>query len=422
MLPKIREYGSNTFSSLSVRNYRLYFVGQAVSLIGTWIQMIAQTWLVLKLTNSATIIGLLSAVQFLPVLLLGPLGGLIADRFSKRRLLYLTQGSFMVLALIMAVLVSTHHINVWMVFVLAGVMGLVNVIDNPTRQTFIMEMVGRDQLKNAVSLNSIEFNLARIIGPALAAVLIAKIGMAECFYINAVSFVGVLACLAVMRADELHVSERVRQMKGQLREGFRYVKNTPVLRDILVMMVIVGTLSYEFQVVLPVLANHTFHGNASAYALVTAAISVGSVIGGIFTANRKRITPLILPLACTLFGVTMLLTSIAPTLLIASIMLIFVGISTITFTSIGNTTLQLESAPEMRGRVMALWTMAFLGSTPIGGPIIGWISEQTSPRWGLATGGFAALAAALFGFIVIRAYNEGKTVPANVPVFAEDEE
>jgi predicted MFS family arabinose efflux permease len=289
-----------------------------------------------------------------------------------------------------------------MVFVLAGCLGLINVVDNPTRQTFIMEMVGRDSLKNAVTLNSIEINLARVIGPTIAAVLIANVGIGECFLVNGFSYLAVLAGLVLIRSRDLHVSQRTGQLKGQLREGLRYVRRTPVLLNILLMMAVIGTLSYEFPVVLPVFASRTFHGGASTYALLTAAMSIGAVVGGIITASRRNTSIWALPIAALLFGVCILLVAVAPSMLLASLLLVFVGIGSISFTAVGNSTLQLESDPAMRGRVMSLWTVAFLGSTPIGGPIIGWISEHAGPRWGLAVGGVAAIATAIFGAFAIR--------------------
>lgn len=397
MLPKIGRYGRDTFSSLGIYNYRLYYIGQGISLSGTWLQTIAQTWLVLQLTHSATAIGLLAAVQFLPLLVLGPLGGVISDRFNKRSLLYVTQITSLLLALILGVLVYTHTVEIWMVFVLSGLLGLVKVVDNPARQTFIIEMVGPRRLKNAVALNSVEMNMARVVGPMLAAILIAGLGIAECFFINAASYVAVLVCLALMHKDELRPAKSVRKIRGQVSSGFRYVKDVSEFRTILLMAAVIGTLSYEFAVVLPVLASRTFHGNAGSFAMLTAAMGIGSVVGGVITAGRKSSPPSLITGSACMFGLFMLLVAIAPTIELASILLFFVGAWFISFTSAANSTLQLESAPEMRGRVMAMWSMAIMGSTPIGGPIIGWISEQTSPRMGLVVGGVAAISAAAFG-------------------------
>lgn len=397
MIKKIKNYGRKTFASLKIRNYRLYFFGQAISQCGTWMQTIGQSWLVLKMTNSGTQLGLVSAAQFLPILILGPWGGVIADRFNKRTLLYFTQSASGILALILAILVFTGTVQLWMVYLLALGLGFSNLIDNPTRQTFITEMVGKDRLTNAVSLNSIQFNLARVIGPAIGGALIATVGLAPCFFINAVSYIAVLVALFLMSKEALLTSPPVQRAKGQLREGFKYVMSSPVLKNTLIMLAIIGTLTYEFSVILPLLAQFTFRGGASAYAALTVAMGLGSVIGGLFTAARGRTSQRSLVISAFLFGLTILATSIAPSLWLALAGLVLIGAFSVNFTSQGNVALQLGSEPEMRGRVMALWAVAFLGSTPIGGPIIGWISQYANPRWGLATGGLAAVVAAGIG-------------------------
>ncbi|MHB8143917.1 MAG: MFS transporter [Thermoleophilia bacterium] len=392
----------STFSSLKIRNYRLYFIGQGISLSGTWMQSIGQAWLVLTLTSSGTSLGLVVALQFLPVLLLAPLGGVIADRFSKRRILFITQSAAATLALVLAVLVATGEIRLWMIYILATFYGLTNTVDNPTRQSFVMELAGRDSLRNAVTLNSMEINLTRVIGPAIAGVLIAGIGFAPCFFINSASFVAVLICLFLMRGEELHRTEPVRRMKGQLRQGFSYIRQTPLLRDVLIMMAIIGTLTYEFQVSLPLIAKFTFHGSANGYALLTSAMGIGAVLGGLVIAGRSRTSPWGLVGASLAFGITIVLVSLSPSLPVALAAMVLVGASSIGFTSLCNATLQLESEPQMRSRVMSLWTVAFLGSTPVGSPIIGWVGEYAGPRWAMAVGGLAALAAAAYGFFALR--------------------
>lgn len=402
----LKSYGKRSFSSLNVRNYRLYFIGQAVSLSGTWLQFVAQTWLILQLTHSGTYLGLLVGAQFLPILLLGPYGGLIADRFNKRRLLYITQSIAMSLAFILFLLVATHTVQAWMVFVLASCLGLVNTVDSPTRQTFVIEMVGKEKLTNAISLNSIEVNLARIIGPVIAAALIAGVGLAWCFLINSASYLAVLACLKLMDNSKLYSQIPVARSKGQLRAGFSYIWSTPMLRNVLLMMVLVGALTYEFQVVLPLFATHTFNGNASTYAWMMAAMGIGSLLGGLVTAGRGNPSPGRLLSVTMALGLVMIVTAISPSLTFALLMLAAVGFFTISFTALTNTTLQLNSSAEMRGLVMALWVMAFLGSTPIGGPIIGYISEHASPRLGLAIGGFAALLSGTFGILALKDYRQ----------------
>ena len=402
MTQALRQIGEATFSSLRIRNYRLYFGGQIISNCGTWMQSIAQAWLVLKLTNSGTALGLVVALQSLPVLVLGPWGGVLADRFSKRRLLVITQLTFAVLALVLGTLVATGVVRLWMVAALAFCFGLVNVIDNPTRQSFVVEMVGESELKNAVTLFSSLVNLSRIIGPTIAGVLIATIGLAPCFFVNGLSYVAVVIMLLVMRASELHPAIRLARASGQVIAGLRYVWSTPVLRDVLVIMAIIGTLTYEFQVSLPMIAEFTFNGTASSYAALSASLGVGAVVGGLITASRKATSFHAVVLAALLFGATVLAASLMPTLGLTAAALMVVGFCSITFSAMGNTVLQLTSTPQMRGRVMSLWAIAFLGSTTIGGPIIGFIGQHIGPRWALATGGLAALVAGAFGVLALR--------------------
>jgi len=391
-----------TFSSLYVRNYRLYYCGQIISTSGTFMQMVAQAWLVLDLTHSGKALGLATALQYLPILFLGPYGGVVTDRIAKRKILFWTQSLSGVLALVLGGLVATGLVRVWMVYVLAACLGLVNCFDNPTRQTFHIELVGAEQVRNAVTLYSILVNLARIVGPALAGVLIATVGLAPCFIINGVSFGAVVAMLAMMNPGELHVSPPVPRTRGQIREGFRYVLATPVLGAGLLMMAIVGTLTFEFQVSLPLIAQSTFHGDARSYAFLASSMGFGAAFGGLFFASRKGLTPAKLVTASLLFGLAVLAAAFMPTLALSGIALVAVGVCSINFSSLGNSILQLGSAPHMRGRVMSLWSVAFLGSTTIGGPIVGWCAEVLGARWGLALGGLAALAAAALGAFALR--------------------
>ena len=399
---RVRAAGSRTFAALAVRNYRLWVVGQGISLSGTWMQTVAQGLLVLQLTGSGTALGLVTAAQALPVLLLGPWGGVIADRFPKRTILYTTQAVAGILALTLGGLVATGVIRIWMVYVLALGLGLIKAVDTPTRQTFVLEMVGRETLINAVSLNSTQVNLARVIGPAIAGVLIATVGIAACFIVNGISYFAVLAVLVAMHARDLHPAPLATRMRGQLGAGFRYVRSSPVLLTILMMMAVIGTFTYEFTVSLPLLAQRAFSDGANAYAAMTAAMGLGAVVGGLYTASRAPGSPRRVSWSALFFGLAVLLTAVAPTLPLALFALLIVGFCSIRFTALANTALQLESAPEMRGRVMALWTMAFLGSTPIGGPVIGWIGDTSGPRWALALGGGAALVAAGIGAWALR--------------------
>jgi len=403
----LRQHGHDTFSSLYVRNYRLYYIGQIISTSGTFMQSVAQAWLVLKLTNSGTALGITSALQYVPILFLGPYGGVIADRISKRKILYFTQSISGILALILGVLVVTNLVQVWMVYILAFCLGMVNVFDNPTRQTFYVELVGSENLRNAVTLYSTLVNLARIIGPAIAAVTIAVFGLAPCFIINGVSYVAVVIMLGMMRANELITTPPVPRAKGQIQEGFRYVVSSPIIGSTLLMMAIIGTLTYEFQVSLPLIAQFTFNGDASSYALLTASMGFGAAFGGIFFASRKGIQPYQVVSASLLFGLAVLGAAFMPSLLLTGLILVLVGIASINFSTLGNSILQLESSPQMRGRVMSFWSIAFLGSTTIGGPTVGWFAEIAGARWGLALGGIAALAAAVLGMFTLRSTQTG---------------
>jgi MFS family permease len=397
-----KRFTRETFTSFEVRNYRLYYIGQIISTSGTFMQSVAQAWLVLKLTNSATALGILSALQYIPILLFGTVGGVVADRFSKRTILYLTQSAAGLLALVLGILVATNLVTLWMVYILAFLLGWVTVFDNPARQTFVLELVGEARLRNAVTLYSTLVNLSRVIGPTLAAVLIASIGIAPCFILNGISYIAVVIMLALMRTSELHVTPPVTGVKGQLREGIRYVRTTPILLNTLLMLFIVGMLTYEFQVSLPILAEFTFNSGASGYAFLSASLGLGAVIGGLAVASQRKYSAALLVLAAFLFGATVLIAALMPTLFLSGMLLVLAGACSIYFTSLGNTILQLSSSPQMRGRVMSFWSMAFLGSTTIGGPLVGWFAQTFGDRWGLAIGGLAGLAAGLLGLINLR--------------------
>jgi MFS family permease len=408
-----------TFAALLVsRNYRRYFAGQSISLAGTWMQTIAQGWLVLQLSGSGTAVGLVTAFQFVPVMLLGPLGGVVVDRLDKRRLLLATQVLFAAQALLLGVLTATGTVELWMVYVLAAVFGLITVVDNPARQTFILELVGPAHLTNAVTLNSVNINAARIVGPAFAAALIALFGIAPSFFVNALSYGALVVALLLINVAELHPTERQPGRKGQLREGLAYVWHTPELRVPLVMMALIGTLAYEFQVILPIAAKFTFGGTAGTYGLLTAAMGVGAVIGGLLTASRNRYGVEVLARQSLVFGVLILAVAVSPTLPVALVALVGVGAASITFLARANSTMQLCARPELRGRVMALWTVAFLGTTPIGGPIIGWIGEHLGARWGLATGAASCFGAAAIGWRQRSLDQRPTGIPAAVTVAA----
>jgi len=318
--------------------------------------------------------------------------------------------------LILGVLVATGLVRVWVVYILAACLGMVNVFDNPTRQTFYMELVGPDHIRNAVTLYSTLVNLARIIGPAIAAAVIAAFGLAPCFIVNGISFAAVVIMLTTLHADELFITPPLPRAKGQLVEGFKYVISKPVLGSTLLMMAIIGTLTYEFQVSLPLMAQFTFKGDASSYAFLTASMGVGAAGGGILFASRKGINPYKLVSASLLFGLAVLAAAIMPILHLAGLAMVAVGICSINFSSLGNSVLQLHSSPQMRGRVMSFWSVAFLGSTTIGGPIVGWFAQAAGARWGLALGGLAALAAAILGAFTLR------NLATITPIFRDGQE
>jgi MFS family permease len=379
-------------SSLRQRNYRLFFFGQLVSVAGTWMQSVAQSFLVLDLTHSGTQLGLTSAARFLPMFLFGPIGGVFADRMDRKRVLYLTQSLSGLLAAVFAVTVATHSIRLWIIYLLAIALGFVNVFDNPARQSFISEMVSAEDLPNAVTLNSVAMNMARVFGAALGGVIAAAIGLALCFACNALSFAAVLVSLAAMRTSELFPAKRVTRQKRQVRQGLRYVRSTPELLIPLVMIAVIGTLAWEFQVTLPLMATKVFHGGAASYGVMASVMGGGAVVGGLISAARSRPQARALCLAAVGWGIAILAAAVAPSMALELAALVFVGYGSITFNSLAKTTLQLAAKPEMRGRVMALWALAWLGSTPIGGPIVGWAGQAIGARWALVIGGVAALA------------------------------
>jgi MFS family permease len=394
----VRQRFGDTFRALLIsRNYRLYTAGQGASLVGTWMQTVALGWLVLQLTGSGTSVGLVTAAQYLPVTLLAPLGGVLIDRLDTRRLLLCTQAISALLALTLGMLTISGDIRLWMVYAIACAGGMVQVVDNPARQLFSLQLVGPEHLTNAITLNTVTMNLARVVGPAIGAVIISTIGVGPCFLVNSSSYVFVIGALLMMRASEFYPKVRTPRAKGQVREGFRYVNRTPGLRTPLIMMALIGTLAFEFQVSLLLAAKYTFHGAGGTYGLMTSAMGIGAVAGGLLTASRERHGLGAIIRASAAFGVILLAVAVAPNLPLALVALVLMGALNISFVARANATLQLASDPAMRGRVMALWSVAFMGSTPIGGPIIGWIGEHVGPRWGLATGGIACLTAAAYG-------------------------
>ena len=425
-MTRLRRVARHTFRSLRVRNYRLYFTGQIISVSGTWMQSVALAWLVARYlappAERGVDLGITLALQFLPMLLFGAWGGLVADRLDKRRLLFATQTAGAGVAVALGVLVlsgagAAGHAHLWEVYLLSLLLGVVNMFDNPARQTFVIEMVDRDDLPNAVSLNSIVMNGARVIGPAVSGVLIATVGLGVCFVVNAASYVAVVVALARMRGSELHAAERVPRAKGQLREGFRYAWRTPALRGPLLLVFVVGLLAYNFTVILPLLAQVTFHAGAGAFATLTSLMAGGAVVGGLVVAARGRPDIHRLTGIGMAFGVLIAAVALSPTLVSAGATLVVMGALSIAFIATANATIQLRVQPTMRGRVMALYAMGFLGTTPLGAPLVGWICQAASPRVALLVGSVATVSASA-ATLALHRREHGRTRPA-MPVVDE---
>lgn len=399
----------HSFNSLEVRNYRRYFAGQLISLSGTWMQTVAAIWVILTLTDSGIAVGLTTALQFLPMLLFGAWGGLLADRFPKRRLLMTTQALMTIPALGLFAVTATGVVTPWMVYLTVLAFGTLNAVDNPTRQSFVIEMVGPDRVVNAVSLNSVIVQAARIVGPALAGLLIATVGVVPCFALNALTFVAMIVALWGMDPSRLHAAPTAAREPGAIRAGLRYVAATPELMVPLALMALVGTLGFNFQVVLPLLAKFSFESGAMTYASLVSAMAVGSIAGALVNGHYGRTGPRLIAGGALAFGVSALLAAAMPSLSLEIVMLAILGAAAVTFAATINSTLQLAVSPEMRGRVMALYSVVFLGSTPIGGPLAGYLAQTYDPRIALVLAGLAGLTAAWaahLSFAKIKARHE----------------
>lgn len=391
-----------SFDSLRVPNYRRYFTGQLVSLTGNWMQMVAEIWLVLTLTGSGVAVGVTTALQFVPMLFLGAWGGLLADRLPKRRLLLITQTLHLIVPLTLFGLALGGDVQLWMVFGLVFLRGIVNAVDFPTRQAFVSELVGADRVVNAVSLNGVLVHSARIVGPAVAGVLIATVGTYPCFLANAASFVFMIGVLSTLDTAELRPAKVARREPGAVRAGLRYVRHTPELAIPLALMALVGTLGFNFQAVLPLLARLSFDGGPFAYAGLVSAMGIGAVIGALVNGSRGRVSPALLVGASAGFGILSLVAATAPSLALEAVALVPLGAASVIFGANINSALQLASEPSMRGRVMALYSIVFLGSTPIGAPIAGYLSEAFDPRLALVMAGVAGLLAAVLARIAFE--------------------
>jgi MFS family permease len=401
-----------TFHSLRTRNFRFYFFGQVVSGTGTWLQLVAQSWLVLQLTHSAFAVGLTLAIQFTPMLLAGAWAGVLVDRLDKRRVLVFTAAAAGVLALVLGAVAALGIAEVWMVYLLAAGLGAVTALDNPARRAFVPEMVPKGDVANAVGLNSTVFTASRVIGPALAGLVIATLGVEWCFFINAASFGAVIWALAAMRSDELRPSVVVPRAPRQLRDGLHYAWGNRPVRLALLVTSIVSLLAFNYQVVMPSLARETFGGDAATFATMMAMLGVGSLVGALWMAHFGRSSERILLGATMALGITMAVATVAPTLTLELAVLPLVGAASMVLLSMVTAICNEETAPEFRGRVMALVGIAFLGSTPIGGPIVGWIAQSIGPRAGLAVGALAALTTAAVAYGARRRAVHGESTPA----------
>ncbi|GAA3071206.1 MFS transporter [Streptomyces roseofulvus] len=395
-----------TFSSLSIRNYRLFFTGAIVSNTGTWMARITQDWLVLSLTGSAAAVGITTALQFLPMLLFGLYGGVVADRYPKRRLLLISQAALGLCGLALAALTLSGQVQVWHVYLIAFLLGMVTVVDNPARQSFVSEMVGPDRLRNAVSLNSANFQSARLVGPAVAGVLIAGVGSGWAFLINGLSFLAPLTALWLMRPSELHKVERAPRGKGQLREGLRYVAGRPDLIWPIVLVGFVGTFGFNFPIWLTAFSGEVFHVGAGSYGLLNTLMAAGSLAGALLAARRGSTRLRMLVIAAGVFGGLEVAAAFSPSFWLFALLLVPIGMIGLTVNITANSAVQMATDPVMRGRVMSLYMMVFAGGTPIGAPLLGWVTDTYGARVGFATGGLVSLAAAaVIGLVLARIGN-----------------
>jgi MFS family permease len=392
-----------TFRSLHIRNYRIYFFGQLVSQAGTFMQAVAQSWLVLKLTGSGTALGFVTMLQYLPLLVFGGMAGVLIDRMDRRRLYAITQAISGLLALALGILVATHSVQLWMVYALALCLGLVAAVDQPIRQTFIFDLVGPDELSNAVSLQVSLSSTSRAIGPAVAGLVIAVMGIGPCFFVNAASYVVAVATLIAVDPKLMHTVKPQPRGKGQFREGLRYVWRTPDVLALLVLTALFMGLAWEYDVAVPLVARFTFHGGAGMYGFMSSAIGVGAIASGLVIARRASVSNATLVGAALALTVAMFAAALAPALWTEIAMLFFVGGGAAALASAVNSQIQLAAADEMRGRVMSLWAVAAVGMRPIGGPIVGYAGQHLGARASLAVGGIGVLLGLACWYAIRRA-------------------
>ncbi|HEU5479745.1 MAG TPA: MFS transporter, partial [Candidatus Tumulicola sp.] len=369
-----------TFRALRNRNYRLFYIGQSISLCGTWMQTIAQAWLVLELTNSKVALGTVTMLQFLPITIFVLFAGVIADRVPKRNFIVCTQTLAMAQAFVLAALVWSGHIQLWHLYVLASVLGLANAFEQPTRQAFVVEMVGREDLMNAVTLNSGLFNAARLIGPAIGGFIIAVVGVKFAFLVNGVSFIPVIIGLLMMRMSELYgqaarSSGRVNPI-AELREGIGYAFRTPAALLIVILVAIIGTFGYNFTVMLPLIDKYVLHQGATGLGFMTAAVGLGALISALALASRKSATKYTLFAGGAAFAVLLFAVALSQWYFVTLFFLLLLGVANTAFAATANTSLQFATPDHLRGRVMALYMLLFAGSTPIGGYLTGWMADR----------------------------------------------
>ena len=411
----VKAAARETFASLEHRNFRLFFVGQGISQCGNWLTLVAQTLLVLKLTDSGVALGVLAAAQFGPVLLLGPWAGLVADRSDKRKLLIVVQALAMLQSFLLAALAFSDRPPLGALYAVAVFGGLCMAFDNPARRSFVVEMVPPDRVNNAVSLNSALMTLSRVIGPALAGLLVTTVGYGWAFLGDGLSYIAVLAGLGMMRTSELRPAPVTPKARGQVRAGLRYVRSVPELFVPLVMMAVVGTLSYNFQTVFPLFVTRDLSGSDATFTVLFSVTSAGSLIGALVAARHSEIGVDRVSVAAVAYGATMALMALAPTVPLAVGLGVVLGLSSITFLVASTAIVQMKAAADMRGRVLALQAMLFLGSTPVGGPIVGWVAEELGARYSIALGAAAAVGAGLWGLAAVRRTPAG-AVAAAAPV------
>jgi MFS family permease len=400
----------STFRALVIRNYRLFAAGSLVSNVGTWMQRVAQDWLVLVLTDSPAALGITTGLQFLPILLFSAYAGVVGDLFPKRRVIAVTQMGMALTAGVLGVLAVTGAVQPWHVYVLAFLFGTGTAFDGPNRQAFVSEMVGPDHVSNAVGLNSASFNLARIVGPAVAGLLIAWFGSGAfatgwVILLNSISYVAVVAALLQMRHDELHTPEPVARAKGMVRDGMRYVRSRSDVMLILAIVFCAGTFGLNFQMTTAIMATQVYGKGADEYGLLGSVMAVGSLCGALLAARRRRIRQRLVIGAAVVFALVEMAAGMMPTYLTFMVVLPLCGLSALTMITAANSYVQLAVDPQMRGRVMALYMAIFMGGTPLGAPILGWVAEAFGGRWTLIGGGLLTLVGTLLATLFFTRRN-----------------